>query len=491
MAVAGEPTVLRGGVWILPALFVVLVALHLLPGLTADVWQDEASTLLQYASKGFWYPFTDYSTPNNHMLFSAVLSQWWSRGDSVTHLRLLPAAMMLLSVVGLYGLGVRLVGRLGATLALALFCASSITLAFALSLRGYAFSWPFSLLLLASAMSWVRDGRRTAGLVFVAASVANVLILPSNAFLGPLALVWPLFGSTAPADGGIGGAWRRAGLAGVASLLGLLLYLPHAAAMAAHARHGFSDWTDLALAGHWLLATFGNFWPVLPVLILGMLPKVGAHASTAAGPEDAAPRVLGMMALVLALTLILLPVAIFPRTLVPCLPLWYLAIGGVLARGVQRLAGAWPGAPARLAILAALLVFGIGVSLRPCAGFISTTPGTHDLCQQFYLREYRPLLLLRAVEARFGSTNPRIVLDDEAALALGFAYWNQPRQALRLIHWRNWSPPGDIPNLPEYAISDGVPGTMRMLQTLHLGAPRAVQLVLDSGYFKLYKLDWH
>lgn len=467
---------------------VVLAALRLWPEMTRDIWQDEATTLLFYARRGIWYPFTDYSLPNNHMLFSAVLATWWSQGDSVYYLRLLPALVSAVSVLGMLVLGARVVGRHGAALGLALFCASTVTPAFAVALRGYAFSWPCTLLLLASVGPFVRHAHAGAGAVFAVAAILNVAILPTNGLFALVAVVWAV--ATAPAGSVpvMPGKWRRAALALVASALGLLLYLPHAAMLARHAERQFSTWSDPELAAHWLLATLGNLWPLLPLFVLGLLP--GAPATHADGRhEDSAPQLLAAAVGTTTLVLLVMPTAIFPRALVPALPLWYLALGGVLARGLLRLPvrGRLP-AGAVAALLVALVAL-LGQRLPACAGHVPSAPGTHDLCQQFYRRDYHPSALLRAMEARFGSDTPSIMVDTEAAWGVGFAYWNAPRRPFRLIEWKRWPAAGD-PAHPHLVITDTEASARRMLTARGLGVPRTLERLIDSGHFSLYGVHW-
>ena len=61
-----------------------------LPHLADYIWQDEAYTLIRFSSTGPFYPFTNYHIPNNHPLFSSLISLWWDWGDSTTSIRLLP-----------------------------------------------------------------------------------------------------------------------------------------------------------------------------------------------------------------------------------------------------------------------------------------------------------------------------------------------------------------------------------------------------------------
>ena len=89
------------------ALCVLLAMVSELPHLTDDAWQDEAATLMLFAAHSLGRAFSDYSMPNNHMLFSTILSLWRARGDSVLHARLLLELVWLVSTVLLLAIGRR------------------------------------------------------------------------------------------------------------------------------------------------------------------------------------------------------------------------------------------------------------------------------------------------------------------------------------------------------------------------------------------------
>ena len=92
------------------ALCVLLAMVSELPHLADDPWQDEAATLMLFAAHGVGGAFSDYNMPNNHMLFSATLSLWWARSDSMLHTRLLPALVWLVSTALLRVIGRRSFG---------------------------------------------------------------------------------------------------------------------------------------------------------------------------------------------------------------------------------------------------------------------------------------------------------------------------------------------------------------------------------------------
>ena len=99
---------------------VLLAVIGELPHLKDDAWQDEAATLMLFAAHGVREAFGNYSMPNNHMLFSAALSLWWARGDSVMVARLLPALMWLVSTALMVVVGRRSLGWPATALGVAL-----------------------------------------------------------------------------------------------------------------------------------------------------------------------------------------------------------------------------------------------------------------------------------------------------------------------------------------------------------------------------------
>lgn len=124
-------------------IFMLIGVLLVLPRLFDAVWQDEAYTLLEFASHGFLYPFTDYHLPKNHVLLSALLSIWGVPGDSIVALRS-PFLLAFIVSMGLLAWAAkRMAGNIAALLAVAFFAFSTITENFALQLRGYGIPWLF------------------------------------------------------------------------------------------------------------------------------------------------------------------------------------------------------------------------------------------------------------------------------------------------------------------------------------------------------------
>src|SRR5690606_35629043 len=108
-----------------------------------------------------------------------------------------------------------------ALLGLALFAASALTPAFALQLRGYAFSWPWVFIGLLAAHAYLRTGSRIAALTLTLSATACLLILPTNLLATVLAVL--LAAGLVQRDA-VPGLRRRLGIALVLASIGCAWY---------------------------------------------------------------------------------------------------------------------------------------------------------------------------------------------------------------------------------------------------------------------------
>ena len=465
-----------------------LGTVHLLPELANPVWQDEAATLMIYASGNVRDAFADYTMPNNHMLFSAALSLVWSQGEDGIRLRLLPLMSWFATLIIFAG-AMRRFAFAARVCAVALFSASAVTAAFALQLRGYAFSWPFALLLCASAPAFVVDGKRGAGIIYLLAGVASVAILPSNALIVACCSAWTVLILIAQRHTGRR-AWQRALLASVVPVAALGLYLPHLEQLRQHANAGWSDWTDRALIGHWLLAAGGQYLPLLPLFAAGLWPALRVRARSLSLPDEHGGLLLGALGGGSVLALVILPIALFPRVLVPLLPLWCLAFGVLLHRVWCAVEVRWPNRPPAVALLAAVLVYAVAQVMPACAGVGRGDLTRANLCGQFYREDYAPRAAFEFL--RHHATVPQrpVMLDSEAAWALGFLAWNENYRGLRLVEYRAWrtAMPGN--QRPVLVVTQEHGALERMLKFADLGQPRAATKIYDRGFFEVWRLLW-
>jgi hypothetical protein len=295
--------------WLHGALLVILIAgaVALLPAMQAEIWQDEAATVLEFAAHGVWHPFTTYILPNNHMLFSAALALWRNLVDSSVGLRGLPALMLVCTTVLFYACGKRVFGLAATVCALAIFYGGDLLRGFGLGLRGYPFAWPATLAMAMCAFTYLRSGAGVWMSGWWCACAWAIATVPTNAILIPVALICARFEHRV--------AWRTLVLraAGACGLgcMPLLVYAPHAEKMAKLARHLSSAWSLSDLTVQWLLATCGQIWP------LGVLGAVGLVMRTRGAPVPRAViRALLWFAVYLAVVpsvLAVLPIAPYPR----------------------------------------------------------------------------------------------------------------------------------------------------------------------------------
>ena len=467
----------------------VLGTLRVLPGLSDAVWQDEAATLLLYANREFTYPFAVYPQPNNHMLFSGVLSLTWERGDTPVQIRMLPLWTWFVTLVAITITAIRILGPRAGLIGLAVFCGSSVTGAFALELRGYAFSWPWILLMAATVLPFVRGSNRPAGLAYGLGAVGCIAIMPTNVLAGGVCLSWAFFDRIFGRNSLPAGWQTRFAAALVFSVAGLGIYMGVLDDVRMHAAAAWSTWTNSRIFNHWFESTLGEFVWATPLMAAGLLAslwRLGRRQTH----SQAEPGTLLFLALftVIAVTLALSPVALFPRTFVPLLPLWCLSVGGLISSGLDLLFNRWAFDRLKLAAGGALGVFALGHFTPPCAGDLQN--GSQDLCHQFYHQEYFPARALAQLNELLNGSNLPVMLDTEAAWALGFEYWNRPGAVLRLFEYRNWASSVGGEVRPRFVVSPTPEGVTGMLQSIGFEAPRSIDVLAESGYFNVYRIDW-
>lgn len=240
--------------------------------LSLDLWSDEVYTLHFYAGSSFAHIVGDYSSPNNHILYSLLLRPVYLLGESNVVLRLpslLFAAGTLLLVFRCAYLRWGSTAAVAAMLALGL---NQMFLVHAMQVRGYGLQMLLTAAL--ANLAWP-DARRPARgrlLAIVLLGAALLYVMPtSSLFFAPLALV------------GVYNAWRersvpRAMIAeltawGLAGVLAGLLYWPIADQV-----RGVLDESEPAgpaqlgrLAVDLLWAANHDFWFVWPLALGGAI----------------------------------------------------------------------------------------------------------------------------------------------------------------------------------------------------------------------------
>lgn len=466
------------------AFCLLLAVISELPHLRDDAWEDEAATLILFASGAPLDAFRDYRLPNNHMLFSAALAAWWSRGESVEQARLLPALVCLVTMGLMVTAGRRLLGWPATAVGIGVWSGAALTAFFALALRGYAFSWPWVLLMFACAPGWVSERAWHAGLVTVVAGAAAFMVLPTNGIALASALAFALVRDARAHARLRGVACWRALVALVLASVGLMVYLPHRTAMMGHMHGGFSTWSSVEIMTHWWLAASSQCLPLLPLLAWGAWRawRAPAHA-----PARAALDLLLVLIVVPSCAVAASPVALVPRALVPLLPLWCLALGGVLA--------AAPSAPRlqrRVSVTAgcALLVvaaFASGRAMPDCAAAPWRFPPGDDLCHPVFRHGYYPAALLQVIGERYPGVP--VLVSARDVFAFSFIEWNGAARAALLVDHGTWLS-RYAGRRPHWVVADSAQSARTMVGEITREPPRAVTEVLRVGWLSVQQFSW-
>ena len=247
---------------------------------SAELWYDEAITLVNFA--GAWQPrplldiFRDYSLANNHFLCTAIYWGWlkFVKADQASELLLrLPSLLAgFLTVFCVLRGWRRFLGTKFACLAALLFACGPVYPAFAYQIRGYVFSLLLAVLATVASADCVKESSWRNQACLAVCSLLQVFLMPSAALLAPiLALTIAMTRKFA------GRGWKASLLPPlpmlVATALGLGYYAtlgPQLAAAAADASSIAADlWTYPGIVRHLLAASAVQF--VVPLAVLAAL----------------------------------------------------------------------------------------------------------------------------------------------------------------------------------------------------------------------------
>ena len=464
---------------------IVIGALNALPHMQEALWQDEAATIVFHSTRGMLSPFLHYMAPNNHIAFSSMLAAWialFPDGIDIFSLRLLPLLLFLGAIPVTYFAALRLGGPLCAVVSSISFSISPVTANFATQLRGYGPSWIFmSALLLCGANSFAARGARMWRLGYAFACFGAVALLPTNFYFSNLAAV-----ALTAYHLACGTRIDRSTMRGYA----VILIVPAISLILAYGsvwnelmsfRHvGFSNWNLTGLARDWLHGIWASFgW--LSVLT-GAGIAVGLYATIQAfysRKPEIAPEFLAAIILIVGFGFAVasIPTVPFPRSLVPYLPLWLIAMSMLVSHGLTSLRQGGRG-----------LAFGIGAaafllpswaappvaSCRNSAG--SGDPFEYTLCHQYFRDHYYPSRVLD-VWASLQHDDIPIVSDFEGFRALQIL-----GSRAKVYEYRNFQP-SDL--MAPIFVAHGRPEMERMAGYLGLRSKSYV-LIADTGYFKVY-----
>lgn len=322
--------------------------------LNLDLWHDEIYTIENFVARGPAFIITDYSLPNNHVLYSLLLWPVYSLSDSNFMLRLPSLVCMVGTLALVFRLAHRWAGIGAAVLATALLGLNQMFLIHTIQIRGY----PLSMLLtIGLAMVAVPAGdchawRRRA--VVALAGAAYLYVLPTNLlFFLPLALVAV---TAAARGGGMKLAAAEAVTWSAAMLLAALAYLPIAgqvlqaggdrggamsAGIGARLLQLLSpDWTSIGrLTINFLSPAARDVWWLGPLLFAGWLAWMRRRSQ---GTPRCPAAGLGLVLAAWSGAFLLcgaMHISPFERNFCPLLPLAALAAGCLLDELLMAVGG--------------------------------------------------------------------------------------------------------------------------------------------------------
>ncbi|MBN2712452.1 MAG: hypothetical protein JXR97_08500 [Planctomycetes bacterium] len=400
---------------ILPVVFTYCIPIGIVlylcaPHLADEIWYDEAYTLIHYASGDILKPFTDYSAPNNHVLFSACLTLWQRMlgGEyNIAMLRLLPLLTLSASLILLISGTAKLADRKSAAVAALLFGTSHVVLNFSLQLRGYPFSWlPVSAAFFALAYH-LEQPRWWTYLAYTLASVIAVATLPTNVIPVLCLSAWAAF-EIYRRDPGIKKNRTAMLWLFISPALGGLAYINILKEMANCAATFKTGFTVSYVTSHYLWATLVDYWWLAPFFLLGCYGIVtGGKTCIADSGKDKAPNVCAPCPIAMLLACIAVPLMFllampnkpFPRNLIPLLPIWYASLGMISTKGLERL-GKTNAFAAAVALCLALTICG-KVREGDNAGYAdryTSEDRPQDLYDLYYMNGFKPREILEIVD---------------------------------------------------------------------------------------------
>lgn len=445
-----------------------------LPHLFDAIWQDEAYTLLGFASRGFLYPFTDYHLPNNHVLLSAMLSLLWSPGESVIAMRL-PFLLAFIASMGLLvAIARKIAGEMVAVLTVIFFSFGTVASNFALQLRGYGISWLFVSLMIWALLAWIEHGQARFGFIYGLAGAILLAIVPTNLLTCLVIMSW---GAVLICQQSIAlrdKMQRLLTLCGL-PLLGLSAYIAIWPQVLAASGRAFSDWTKAGAYAEFYLSYLSDFLVVLPIVLLGVIAGRNCNGN--------AYRPGWLMACVILVPIMFLAVLKnppFPRNFVPLIPLISLSLAIFTAKGLSVLqARRW------IQPLPAVVLIGIVILVMKFVGWdcrkVAKLDSVSNICSTYYQHNYRPESVAAFLTAHPDNASGVVLADFEGLFALMFLNANLGL-GLDLAYYKTYQP-GNISEMP-WIVLGGNPATSLAIK---MNASEVIyEVKFDSGYFKVY-----
>jgi hypothetical protein len=161
---------------------------HCASRLNLDLWHDEIYTVDYFVSRGPAFIVSDYSAPNNHVLYSLILWPFYLLSDGNFILRLPSFLLTAGTLAMVFAIALRYSGLVAAVLSASLLGLNQMFLIHTIQVRGYALSLFLTAWLTSLALTDEVNWRRLFAVVFVGAAL--LYVMPTNVlFFAPLALV--------------------------------------------------------------------------------------------------------------------------------------------------------------------------------------------------------------------------------------------------------------------------------------------------------------
>jgi hypothetical protein len=245
---------------------------HCASRLNLDLWHDEIYTVDVFVGRGPAFIVTDYSAPNNHVLFSLLLWPFYCLSDSTFMLRL-PSFLCTLGTLAIvFHLARRCHGLTCAVLCTSLLGLNQMFLIHTIQVRGYGLSMLLTAWLAALALPETNGMTRRRRITIVLVGAAFLYVLPTNVlFFAPLAAV--AISAAAARRSGIKQVFGEVSAWLAAAVLALVCYLPIVSQILAAAKSSSpSSWTYLPViaANFFRPATHDYLW-FAPLMLGGLI----------------------------------------------------------------------------------------------------------------------------------------------------------------------------------------------------------------------------
>jgi hypothetical protein len=405
-------------------LIVAVLLVRVVVWMQSDLWYDEVVTLVEFSLGGakgtLSHVFRHYPIANNHILFSAILWVWVRLvGMSMVEpiLRLPSLAFSLLTVLGVFWLWTRSLGR-----RVALFAALTLAVSPALSpfyyqLRGYSLSFLLAVLAVSGTFELVQGNLRKGAWQAVVPCLLLPLVIPSNVLLVAALAAFVLVAGKGDWRQRLGGAL----VLGVPGLIGGSYYLTiwdQFVKVMDRTAGWQSGWL---VAGNLLLALLAHLGPAAIVVLCCLFAR-SRLVGQARQERREALLLAGICALVVAAGIIAAKTAPFPRVFaVFFVPLTWAAFR------VCRQSSFWQ---ARGMVLVVGTILISGFAWEKGSAWLThreLAKGEHpqNLLQQYYLGDSELSSLVTTMKKLRLDQNVVVLTDPYDFRTLDFYWWSR------------------------------------------------------------------